>query len=472
MRALVNHLEELATPLQVQWRLQLNSFKKKARPSPDDPIPSFVADAYAVICKALPPGAAPFHKSYIGVLSRLKELARDTRKPWAVDTQTELNFAKFEAWFRQQGKTDKLTARQVWTEIQSTIQGLHAPLTSFLHIVRNICLLCHTRCPTFAGGVRAMELDQMPLPEKEYLDPKKTGWTNMRLEQKKATYAYFKKYRRWRDQKKGCWDIGLRNWALYRRLHCVPSRPDVWFRDSHCPFDRISVDEVQDITDVELAIVLCACGYQPNHLTLCGDDAQQVTAGIIFRFTSIRTVVSHLIGHVSEQLGKTLKPVPLFLNYRSNSGIVYLSSKVLNLRHRFDQVIGNRKTERPGKEKCAIPGKPQLRIELTDVGTKSHRSPHNAPICAGPKPKFVRMTREQFHAVVSPSSSVKLLFLDEKARDEVGLKGVSLTTAVGVSKHVRQTLSTRQHPSSKPCHQHNVRPTTRICTIWPGRQGA
>ena len=87
------------------------------------------------------------------------------------------------------------------------------------------------------------------------------------------TYSAYCKYR----EETGCWDIGQRNLALYKRLRSGP-REEAWL-DERCPFDHVSVDEVQDATAVELALVLSACGDQPNHLSLFGDTTQQVTPG-------------------------------------------------------------------------------------------------------------------------------------------------------------------------------------------------
>ena len=112
------------------------------------------------------------------------------------------------------------------------------------------------------------------MTEAEYMEPQ---WTKMPDAAKLHVFDTYRAYRRYRDDS-GAWDVGQRNLALYKRLR---RRPREAWRDGHCPFGHVSVDEVQDITAMELALVLCACGNQPQHLSLFGDTTQQVTPGLV-----------------------------------------------------------------------------------------------------------------------------------------------------------------------------------------------
>ena len=118
-------------------------------------------------------------------------------------------------------------------------------------------------------------LKQDMLTRDEYVE--KDHWTKMPKEAKSHVFDTYHAYRKHREEKRG-WDIGERNLALYKRLRLRPR--DAW-RDGQCPFEHVSVDEVQDVTAVELALVLCACGNQPDNLSLFGDTTQQVTPGLV-----------------------------------------------------------------------------------------------------------------------------------------------------------------------------------------------
>ena len=124
------------------------------------------------------------------------------------------------------------------------------------------------------GGVGVVS-KQRVLTEAEYMKPQ---WTKMPDASKHHVFVTYRAYCRHRDDT-GAWDVGQRNLALYRRLR---RRPREAWRDGQCPFGHVSVDEVQDVTAVELALVLLACGNQPQQLSLFGDTTQQVTPGCVF----------------------------------------------------------------------------------------------------------------------------------------------------------------------------------------------
>ena len=65
------------------------------------------------------------------------------------------------------------------------------------------------------------------------------------------------------------WDFADRVLKLLRRLLALPRRR------AHL-YDKAYVDECQDHTQVEYAIVLVTCGRLPESLCLAGDTAQSV----------------------------------------------------------------------------------------------------------------------------------------------------------------------------------------------------
>jgi superfamily I DNA/RNA helicase len=76
----------------------------------------------------------------------------------------------------------------------------------------------------------------------------------------------------------------------------------------------VYVDEVQDLTSAELALLvkMSASGI----LFLAGDPAQSVEEGVAFRFEDVRSVFYELTGRAPT------KPLTLTLNFRSHTGIL------------------------------------------------------------------------------------------------------------------------------------------------------
>lgn len=223
------------------------------------------------------------------------------------------------------------------------------------------------------------------------------SWTKLSAEDKEHVYQTYTRYRGWRD-KGGRWDIGQRAFHLFWRLSVFGG--DFWTA-GYPPFTRLCVDEIQDVTAVEFVIMLACVGNQKDHLTLCGDTAQQVTSGVAFCFEFIcevikcRTDIS--VPH----------PTQLCCNYRSHSGILGLSVAVLQLLKKFEGAVDS--MSRP--ESCLL---------------------------AGPTPKLARMDHAQLRDAIG-TRDVKLLFLDlnsikeyEEHPDSVAGAGMTVRAAKGL----------------------------------------
>jgi hypothetical protein len=132
------------------------------------------------------------------------------------------------------------------------------------------------------------------------------------------------------------------------------------------PFDYIYVDEVQDMRPAELALILMACGNRPDNLTLSGDTAQQVTPGVTFRFSDIRTAV-HSVGtsvYRMEDPNTPPHPTKLCRNYRTHAGVVRLGTEVVNMLHR--QFPGS--LDKGDPDQALVAGPPPI-LWATDRGT-------------------------------------------------------------------------------------------------------
>ena len=333
---------------------------------------------------------------------------------WAMEAK-QMRFGMFESWYSKRkppsssSKANGLGARQVWTEIQSIIQG----------------------------GVGVVCTGNM-LTRKNYLTSNNvwTQWTKLSDTDRVHVFHTYEEYCRHRE-KLGFWDVGQRNLTLLTRLRRVPG--EAW-RSGQCPFDHISVDEVQDMTAVEVAIALCACGNQPQHLTLCGDEIQQVTPGIVFRFEAIREVV-----YAMKKKGVP-RPKQLFRNYRSHDGILRLGTAVIEL----------------------------LRLNFG----VDNMSGKQTAVVSGPTPRFARLTTAAALQDAVSNSDVQLLFVDKVSRDDFlsqseDLRGASMTVKSakglewdhvclvnvfsslskvdGASKALRHMLSVKTHGPIRNC---------------------
>ena len=107
--------------------------------------------------------------------------------------------------------------------------------------------LCLTREQYLALGVKECRLTQ---------------------EQRMEVYDVFERYEAYRKSLKK-WDSADRMLQLLRQLLALPRRRT-------CLYDKAYVDECQDHTQIEYAIVLVACGCRSESLCLAGDTAQAV----------------------------------------------------------------------------------------------------------------------------------------------------------------------------------------------------
>ena len=122
---------------------------------------------------------------------------------------------------------------------------------------------------------------------------------------------------------------------LFERLSkMAQTNPQTW------RLDELYVDEVQDFTQAELALLTAACN-RPNNAFFTGDTAQTIMRGVSFRFEDLQSLYHRRTTHPEQPLGFSLgdprmarkpeKPYHLTENYRSHAGILSLAASVLDL---------------------------------------------------------------------------------------------------------------------------------------------
>jgi ankyrin repeat protein len=216
----------------------------------------------------------------------------------------------FDSKMRRSCSLDKLV---VWMQIQSFIKG----------------------------SIEAIMLKR-PLQLDEFLE---LGKDRVRLnqEQRRVAFSVFVMYTAFCEHNK-YWDDADRILELVSRLrnqgtaeaaegqagedgvnheeeNAVGSRVVGEARKVEDSYSKIYVDEVQDLTQAEIALLFMLS--DSRSLFLAGDTAQSVVEGVAFRFSEVRSVAFQLGVSVPE------KPMVLHLNFRSHTGILNLASAVL-----------------------------------------------------------------------------------------------------------------------------------------------
>ena len=96
---------------------------------------------------------------------------------------------------------------------------------------------------------------------------------------------------------------------------------------------RLYVDEVQDFTQAELALLL-QCSHIPYGQFLTGDTAQNIMRSVSFRFCDLRSIFHDFQKNLDSKI-KVPEIRTLTQNFRSHSGILQLAASVIDLLMNF-----------------------------------------------------------------------------------------------------------------------------------------
>ncbi|XP_059169711.1 TPR and ankyrin repeat-containing protein 1-like [Physella acuta] len=147
-------------------------------------------------------------------------------------------------------------------------------------------------------------------------------------ESRPLVYECYKHYEKLKKQL-GMFDEMDVVFQIYKRMKKMESFP--W------TVDEIYVDEAQDFTVAELALMILLC-KNVNKMFLTGDTAQNILKGISFRFVDLGTLfyqTKHSAEVEKKQLDCSVPLLHLKYNYRSHKGILALASAVLDLLEEF-----------------------------------------------------------------------------------------------------------------------------------------
>mmetsp|Transcript_30946 Transcript_30946/g.67906 ORF Transcript_30946/g.67906 Transcript_30946/m.67906 type:complete len:1052 (+) Transcript_30946:41-3196(+) len=200
----------------------------------------------------------------------------------------DFKFFSTEIWPQIKGKEKELDDLAVWTQIRSFIKG---SWDAAVH------------------GILSKE-DYLGLPRER---------CRLAQDKREDAYAIFMRYKILLEEK-GWLDSMDKTTDL---IHKVLQTKNFKL------YDKIYVDEVQDITQAEIGLLFLATGSQYDGLFLAGDPAQAVSQGVDFRFEEVRSLVYTMSGgkHKVERWEK------LYRNFRSHEGILRVSNLVLDCLH-------------------------------------------------------------------------------------------------------------------------------------------
>eukprot|EP00593_Proboscia_inermis_P002826 CAMPEP_0171297880 /NCGR_PEP_ID=MMETSP0816-20121228/6629_1 /TAXON_ID=420281 /ORGANISM="Proboscia inermis, Strain CCAP1064/1" /LENGTH=508 /DNA_ID=CAMNT_0011772491 /DNA_START=97 /DNA_END=1623 /DNA_ORIENTATION=- len=180
-----------------------------------------------------------------------------------------------------------------------------------------------TQIRSFIKGSYQAASQQSPLSYEQYADLPKAR-CRLDGDTRRLAYEVYLTYEEYLHDR-GLWDdmdqivhiVGL---IQLQKLEV--GGPTVWY-------DRVYVDEVQDITQAEIGLFFLLTGENCDALYLAGDTAQAVSQGVEFRFEEVRSVV-HLISGGKQKIDRWEK---LVHNYRSHKGILRVANHVLLCLH-------------------------------------------------------------------------------------------------------------------------------------------
>ena len=136
---------------------------------------------------------------------------------------------------------------------------------------------------------------------------------------REAAYSLFERYRQWLAEA-GLYDLNL--------------VAHEWRALAQPVYDFVVIDEVQDLTNVQLALVL-ACLKKPGEFLLCG-DSNQIVHPNFFSWAAVRTMFWHgLAGAAAERQALSV----LQANFRNTRGVTRLANTLLKIKQaRFGSI--------------------------------------------------------------------------------------------------------------------------------------
>ena len=116
--------------------------------------------------------------------------------------------------------------------------------------------------------------------------------------------------------------------------------------------DELYVDEVQDLAPAMMRLLLGLLRQPGGFLMACGDTAQTIAKGSLFRFEDLSALVFRELA-AADPLGARLAEARLAHNYRSHNGILRLAASVVDLLYTyFPESVDRMERDRSDEDGC------------------------------------------------------------------------------------------------------------------------
>ena len=174
----------------------------------------------------------------------------------------------------------------------------------------------HALFEEFRGVLGADASGPLTLPAYLALGPRQSL---LEAPAREAAYVLFERYRQWMAEA-GFYDLNL--------------VAHEWRALAQPVYDFVVIDEVQDLTNVQLALVL-ACLKKPGEFLLCG-DSNQIVHPNFFSWAAVRTMFwQGLAGAAAEHKALSV----LQANFRNTRGVTRLANTLLKIKQaRFGSI--------------------------------------------------------------------------------------------------------------------------------------
>lgn len=189
------------------------------------------------------------------------------------------------------------------------------------------------------GSKKALQSQEGHLSLEEYMDYSERAAPNFTDSAfcRSNVYQLFLKYKHFVLEKTDShlFDECTLVWNLFKRIK-THRHPKI--------VSHFYIDEVQDFTQAELALLLC-CSYNQKSTFCTGDTAQSIMKGVAFRFEDLKTQFWDIAEKDPCKSGKRKAPGLHMLcdNFRCHSGILKLAQSIIDLlkeyfSHSFDNL--------------------------------------------------------------------------------------------------------------------------------------
>ena len=243
--------------------------------------------------------------------------------------RTELQFVRIEALVRSvwpPAESDSLWPKAkkvtfeyfrdvIWPALRSRAVSSLEPLVVWTQIQSHL-----------KGSIESL-LQPGAFSIQDYADLSKFNMSRCRMEveARKEIFHFFTRYDVYLKEN-GMWDSSDIVRAAFDRLRRLAAED----ADGRWRYDRVYVDEVQDMTQAEIAVLIQLVGQNKDGIFFAGDTAQSITQGVDFRFEEVRSCM-HALTEGRQRLDKVDR---LTRSLRTHEGILKTANAILQLLYR------------------------------------------------------------------------------------------------------------------------------------------